>query len=163
MMWRVVDTNIPVIANGRHTNASIGCRLAAIEFLKVLLHRGRTVLDLGGEIQREYHRHLYPRGQPGVGDRFYQMILNSAPSRVQRIDLPKDPATGEFRDFPADPRLNGFDPADRKFAAASRKSGNPVANATDRDWLDYKSALEANGISVDFVCGRDPDSWTMDA
>ena len=162
-MRRVVDTNIPVVANGRRTNASINCRLAAIEFLNVLLHRGRIVLDLGGDIQREYHRYLEPRGQPGVGDRFYQMILNSAPSRVQRIDLPKNPATGEYHDFPNDPKLFGFDRDDRKFAAAARKSGIPVANATDSDWLDYKSVLNANGISIHFVCGCDPVSWIMEA
>jgi|TARA_B100000315_G_C14325734_1_gene472910 hypothetical protein len=68
MMRRVVDTNVPVVANGRRIHASIDCRLAAIEFLELLLQRGKTILDVGREIQEEYHRYLHPRGQPGVGD-----------------------------------------------------------------------------------------------
>ncbi len=159
MMRRVVDTNVPVIANGRNTNASITCRLAAIAFLNKLTLRGRTILDLGGEIQNEYHRYLYPQGQPGVGDRFYQIILNSAPSRVERIDLPKDPSSGEFCDFPVDPALASFHRSDRKFAAAARKCSIPVAISIDKGWLDHNSALSANGIIVQFICGRDPASW----
>lgn len=159
MMRRVVDTNVPIVANGRETNASVDCRLAAVEFLNLLRVGGKVVLDLGGEIQEEYHRYLNPRGQPGVGDRFYLMILNSAPSRVERIDLPRNSLTGEFEDFPQAPALAGFDPSDRKFAAAARRLGIPVANATDAGWLDYYSALKAHGIEVEFVCDRDAAKW----
>jgi hypothetical protein len=162
MMRRVVDTNLPVVANGRNTNASIDCRLAAIDFLDALLKRGRTILDYGGQIQAEYRRHLHPSGQPGVGDRFYQVLLTSGPARVERIDLPTDPATGEFVDFPSDPALTSFDRSDRKFAAAARKSGAPVASAVDRGWLLHEVALSANGVAVEFVCGRNPSDWFAD-
>lgn len=158
-MRRVVDTNVPIVANGRETNASIDCRLAAIEFMHAICMRGKAALDLNGEIQEEYHRYLNPRGQPGVGDRFYQLILNSAPSRVERIDLPKDPLTGEFEDFPSAPELAGFDISDRKFAAVARRLGIPVANATDQGWLEYRSVLKASSIEVEFVCGCDAAEW----
>ena len=158
----IVDTNVPVIANGRNTNASVDCRLAAIDFLHELIHNGQTILDLSGAIQEEYHAHLNPHGQPGVGDRFYQMILNSAPTRVERIDLPIDPQTEEYVDFPSDPALIDFDRSDRKFAAAARRSQAPVANATDSDWLDFRNALNANGIEIVFVCGCDQTKWTAD-
>jgi hypothetical protein len=159
MKRRVVDTNVAIVANGRGTNASIDCRLAAVEFLNWLLANGRVILDLGGEIQAEYHRHLNPKGQPGVGDRFYRMVLESAPKRVERIELSKN-AAGEFDDFPADPALAAFDRSDRKFAAAARKAKAPVANATDRrSWHAYHAALVANGIAVEFVCGGDPATW----
>lgn len=159
MTRRVVDTNVPVVANGRNTNASVDCRLATIEFLNLLVKGGQTVLDLGGAIQEEYRTYLNPDGEPGVGDRFYQMILHSAPTRVHRIDLPMNPSNLEYIDFPNDRALHSFHRSDRKFAAAARKCGSPVANATDRDWLDHRLALENNGIVVDFVCGCDPVSW----
>jgi hypothetical protein len=159
MMRRVVDTNVCVVANGRNTNASIGCRLAAIEFLNLLMNRGRAVLDVGGEIQDEYRRYLRPSGQPGVGDRFFQVIISSAPSRVERVHLQTDPATDEYVDFPEAAGLVGFDRSDRKFAAAARKAGAPVANAVDGDWLEHMAALTAANISVQFVCGCDPASW----
>jgi hypothetical protein len=75
------------------------CRLAAIEFLQEVLVRGCVVLDLAGEIEAEYHGYLSPRGQPGVGDRFYLEVLNSAPGRIERVPLLRDDA-GEYQDFP---------------------------------------------------------------
>ncbi len=92
-MRHVVDTNVAIVANGRNTNANIDCRLAAIEFLNKLINEGQVILDIEGEIQAEYHRHLNPSGQPGVGDRFYQTILQSSPSRVFRIELKIDEET----------------------------------------------------------------------
>lgn len=159
MTKRVVDTNVAIVANGRNTNASIDCRRSAVKFLNWLCTKGRVILDLDGAIQEEYRTYLRPGGQPGVGDRFFQMILHSAPSRVERIELPRDALTGEFLDFPNDPSLATFDKSDRKFAAAARKSGAPVCNATDSDWLIHKAPLNANGISVVFLCGCDPNSW----
>ena len=117
------------------------------------------MLGLRGDIQEEYRRHLSPSGQPGVGDRFFQMILNSAPARVERVELKINPDTGEYLDFPDDAALAKFDPADKKFAAAARKAGAPVANAVDGDWLEHIAALPAANISVQFVCGCDPTNW----
>ena len=158
-MRHVVDTNVAIVANGRNTNAKIDCRLATIDFLNKLINNGQVILDMKGDIQAEYHRHLSPSGQPGVGDQFYQTILQSAPSRVSRIELAIDEETKQYIDFPADPELATFDQSDRKFAAAARKSGVPLANAVDTDWLDHKGALARNGISVLFVCGCDRKDW----
>lgn len=164
MKRAVVDTNVPIVANGK-ADGSAGnriptpdCRLAAIEFLTSLLDGGRVLLDSAGEIQAEYRRHLSPAGQPGVGDRFYQVILQSAPQRVKRVDLPKE-ADGSFSDFPNDPELATFDRSDRKFAALSRRASAPVVVATDSDWVKSKAALTRNGVKIAFLCGCDTDKW----
>lgn len=159
MMLRVIDTNVPIVANGRGTNATPDCRLAAIRYLANVLETARVVLDLAGEIQEEYHRYLNPHGQPGVGDRFYLEILNSSPQRVKRVKLRKHSATDEFVDFPLDAALRRFDRSDRKFAAASKRAKAPVANATDSDWLKFRAPLAADGIVVEFVCGCEPQEW----
>jgi hypothetical protein len=159
-----VDTNVPIVANGirnpnsQANNPSLDCRLAAVEFLQDLLRNGCVVLDLAGEIQAEYRGYLSPRGQPGVGDRFYLEVLNSAPGRIERVDLPRN-ANGEFEDFPDTAELSAFDLSDRKFAALARRERIPVANATDSDWLNHHAALEANGISVRLLCGSDRRGW----
>jgi hypothetical protein len=160
----VIDTNVPIVANGRPDSSnggrlpSIACRLAAIDFLEEALTKRRVVLDIAGEIQAEYRRHLSPTGQPGVGDRFYLEVLMSAPARDERIELPRD-AAGAYEHFPDDPALCGFDPSDRKFAAIARCAKAPVVNATDTDWLYYNGPLAANGITVQFVCGCDSGEW----
>ena len=164
----VVDTNVPIVANGRPDPSnggrapSVECQLSAINFLEETLATRRVLLDLAGKIQAEYRRHLNPHGQPGVGDRFYQQLLMSAPMRVERLDLPRD-AAGGYEDFPKDIQLHTFDPSDRKFVAMARRADAPVANATDTDWLHHRDALNASGVMVQFICGCDSHDWFVSA
>jgi hypothetical protein len=158
-MKRVVDTNVPITANGKNDAATAECRLSSLEFLNTVLKNGKVILDIGGEIQDEYNRHLNAHGQPGVGDLFYKTILESSPQRVERIELLKDPNTGDYVEFPQGPELSGFDKSDRKFAVAARVLGIPVTNATDTDWLDYRIELRNIGVEVEFLCGCNAENW----
>lgn len=163
MKRRIIDTNVPIIANGRpdpeeRRPPSADCRIAAIIFLQNILKSGRILVDLAGEIQGEYRTHLNARGQPGVGDRFYQEVLNSAPRLIERVELPRR-ADGQYADLPQVLIDTGFDPSDRKFAALARRENVPVVNATDSDWLNHRAILESNGIAVEFVCGCDSTAW----
>ena len=108
-------------------------------------------------MQEEYRRHLNPKGEPGVGDRFYQSILQRAENN-EWVELPKG-AVGEFTDLPTAIVTAGFDPSDRKFAAMSVKEGVPVVNATDSDWANDRALLETNGVQIQFLCGYDPNAW----
>ena len=117
-------------------------------------------MDLAGDIQSEYHRYLNPRGEPGVGDRFYREIINSG-NRIERVELLRLP-DGTYPDFPTDLALDAFDPSDRKFAALSRVANAAVVNATDSDWLDHRAALAKHGITVEFACGCDRSCWFED-
>ena len=159
-MLRVVDTNVAKVANGRDTNATPACRQAALQALRALLSNGRIVVDDAGEIVGEYRRHFNHNGAPGVGDQFFRLVLTEYGGRVERIRLEKN-ADGSFVDFPSDPELVAFDLSDRKFAAASRKTGAPVVNATDRDWIHHRTALNRNGIAIEFVCGCDHSKWHL--
>lgn len=161
MPW-VVDTNVPIVANGTPSapataEPSKECRRASVAFLLDLMTSDRLLLDLEGAIQAEYRTYLKPSGQPGVGDRFYLEVLNSHPDRVERVSLALD-ASGEYADLPRPLIAAGFDPADRKFAALAKRCAVPVANSTDRHWAQHRAILEANGVSVHFVCAasRDP-------
>ncbi|MGH8030456.1 MAG: hypothetical protein ACREO3_11040 [Arenimonas sp.] len=159
-----MDTNVPIVANGRPDPSrgghqpSIDCRKAAVMRLMTLMATGTVVLDLAGEIEDEYQRHLNPSGQPGVGDRFFLQVINSAPGRIERANLPLS-ASGDYEDFPTDPALVNFDHSDRKFAALSRREGIPVVTATDSDWVEHRDALVANAVAIDFVCGCDRANW----
>jgi len=158
MKRRVIDTNVAVVANGRGTNASVKCRQGTIDALAHLLNRGRIVVDEAGEMTAEYRTYCNPKGQPGVGDRFFREVLMNYSRKVERVRLKKR-SDGTFLDFPSDPDLATFDPSDRKFAAAARKASAPVLNATDSDWLNHVEALKRNGISVEFVCGTEKAKW----
>lgn len=159
----VIDTNVPIVANGRpsdreRSSPSVNCCMAAVIFLQRILKGGRVMIDMDGAIQDEYRRHLNPSGQPGVGDRFYQAVLNSAPRLIERVDLPRD-TTGEYVDLPRALIAANFDVSDRKFAALAKRCGVPVVNATDSDWLHHRTTLLANDIEVEFLCGCDRAKW----
>jgi hypothetical protein len=123
-----------------------------------LLSNSTVLLDLGGAIQAEYQKYLKPDGQPGVGDRFYQVVLHSSPNRVERVELPKRP-DGEYADLPQALIDERFDPSDRKFAALANRERAPVYNATDSDWLEHAATLAAEGIAVEQLCGCDKIGW----
>jgi hypothetical protein len=123
-----------------------------------VLSDGKVLLDLEGQIQDEYHRHLNPNGAPGVGDRFYLAVLQSAPKSIERVSLPRR-LDGEFADMPQSLIEAGFDPSDRKFAALANKEEVPVYNATDSDWLNHADTLTAAGIEVYNLCGCDATLW----
>jgi hypothetical protein len=158
MAGYVIDTNVPIVANGRSDGISLDCRQSAMKVLMKAVNGGKIFVDAAGEIQSEYRRHLNPQGQPGVGDLFYREVLNCHPDRVVQIEVSKLPG-GEFSDVPQELVDAGFDPSDRKFVAVAKVAKSPVYNAVDTDWVEHRAILEANKVKVVFVCGPDPNSW----
>ena len=154
----VIDTNVPIVANGTDQTVSDSCRLKAVELLQKAISKGKIYLDLDNVMLSEYRTHLNARGQPGVGDRFYLEVLNSHPDRVERVCLGKR-ADGQYEDLPQAVIDAGFDPSDRVFAAVEKKAKARVYNAVDTDWLDHRVVLESNGIDVAFVCGVVSGQW----
>lgn len=159
----VVDTNVAIVANGRLKDAgdrppSIMCRKAAVEFLVQVVECGTALLDRDGAVSAQYRRYLSARGQPGIGDRFYQMTLQHSPRSVEYIELPKR-ADGEYSDLPQPLIDAGFDPEDRVFAALAIRENVPVFNATDSDWVEHAGVLSACAVKVKNLCGCDPTRW----
>ena len=162
----VIDTNVPVVANGtsdpvRARSPTASCREAAVRFLLRVVSKEMVLIDHAGSILTEYRRYLSPRGQPGVGDRFYQTILQSSPSRVRRVDLHLR-EDGEYTSLPEPLIAAGFDPSDRKFAALAHQETVPVANATDSDWVIHGATLASTGVDVRNICGCHPANWFTD-
>ncbi len=157
----VVDTNVMVVANGRHDGdrpVSSGCRAASIEFLLEFLKRDNCVLvDYADAVLTEYRDYLNLSGQPGVGDRFLQELYRNV-ARIQRVDLPIG-EDGEYADLHPDIAASGFDPSDRKFAALALQQGVPVANSVDSDWIEHLALLTDCGVVVNLLCGQDQAEW----
>lgn len=156
----VIDCNVAVVANGQ-PQASISCRIASIEFLMEVISSHIVLLDLGGDALKEYRKHLSPKGQPGVGDRFYQTMLMSHPDRVERVDIPLS-EDGEYLDVPESVIEAGFDPSDRKWVALALKGDATVAVSVDSDWVEHRPTLEAAGVPIRFVCGTDRAQWFIE-
>ncbi len=152
----VIDTNVPVTANGRHPAAGIGCVANCVAALKAA--RGSLVLiDDGQRILDEYRRHLSHSGQPGPGDAFFKWLWNNQANRRRCRQVPITPVGGSYTDFaeyPEAPELGAFDPSDRKFVAVALASGlaPDVLEATDSKWWPLREIFQRNGVSIRFLC-----------
>ena len=159
----VVDTNVAKVANGRKESpqASPNCVNTCINRLEEII-RGeeKLVLDNGWIILREYMDNLRSSGEPGAGDRFLSWVLHNW-TNSERCDLisitPVDGSENEFEEFPDDPALDGFDPADRKFiaVAVAHLERPAILQAVDSQWWDFRDALRENGVTVKFICEDD--------
>jgi hypothetical protein len=153
-MHYLIDTNVAIAANGK-SSAEPPCVIAAIERLQQLMAGEILVLDTAYHILNEYDNHLHHRGQPGVGDLFYQWALrnmhNARHCSPVSLLLDEDNA---FAAFPADAALAKFDLSDRKFVAAARThpANPPVVVATDTDWHEHYAALTHNGVRIELIC-----------
>jgi hypothetical protein len=154
-MRAVVDTNVAVTANGKSPQASLLCKRACIERLLQLKQNGKIVLDDFWLVLREYKDNLSESGQPGVGDAFLLWVLQNwkNPNASEIYTLARAPDHPEnYLAFPVDRDLVDFDRNDRKFAALAIVSGAPVWNAVDPDWWENRTALQRNGIQIEFLC-----------
>jgi hypothetical protein len=156
-MKAVVDTNVPVVANGRNTHLSASCRLMCVEVLELLRKRGRVFIDDQGIILAEYSANLNFCGQPGVGDAFYRYLFHNQflKKRVARIAVkPRNPDTGHFEEFPDDAALGRFDRSDRIFVAVcmASKMRPEIINAADSDWVFFEEPLRQHGVRVKHLC-----------
>ena len=158
----VVDTNVMVVANGRHDSkqrpVSPGCREASVKFLMNLINENNCVLvDSAGEVLTEYQRYLNPCGQPGTGDRLLYELRNNC-RRIKMVDLPVD-ENGEYADLHPDIIASAFDRSDRKFVALALQKDAPVANSVDSDWVDHFALLTRCGVKVKLICGQNQADW----
>ena len=155
----IVDTNVPVVANGQSPQASPNCVDTCINRLEGII-RGekKLVLDDRWIILSEYIRNLRSSGEPGAGDRFLLWILMNKDEQCDLVSIMSvDGSENEFEEFPDDPALNDFDPADRKFiaVACAHPEKPPILQAVDSQWLDFRNAFRRNGVTVEFICEDD--------
>ncbi|MFY9822377.1 MAG: hypothetical protein WAM82_13420 [Thermoanaerobaculia bacterium] len=152
-----MDTNVAVVANGKTPQAGDKCVETCIATLIAMRDHRRVLLDDQGLILDEYRRHLSPAGQPGPGDAFFKWLWDNQGNQdhCRQISItPVKASSRSFEEFPDDPELASFDPADRKFVAVALASEEQplVLNASDTDWWVHQAALSRHGIEVRFLC-----------
>jgi len=156
----IIDTNVPIVANGSSDQASILCVVACQRLLQeVAADRRVLVIDSAWQIIREYKHKLRQEGQPGIGDAFLRWVLTNwaNPQRCTQVPItaaPNAQSAHDFAEFPDDPALARFDPSDRKFVAVAHAhpAHPPIYNAVDTDWLHYQETLASHGVVVTQIC-----------
>lgn len=156
-MKAVIDTNVLLVANGQHADASPECVVECVQRLQAMQQGGVTVIDDGFRILGEYLHKTRLNPPKGVGDLYLKWLLRqSGTARVEQVAL-HETAENCFAEFP-DPALEAaFDASDRKFAAVAHAHPDRPAiwQAADSKWLDWWPALQARGVRVEFLCAPD--------
>ena len=157
----VVDTNVPIAANGRLTHANSQCRLTCIKKLKAVVRDQVVAVDDQGEIIKEYARHLQYKGTLGVGDVFFKHVFDNQhqSDRVSRVRV--KPVADEKRGFEELPP-NSFDRSDRKFLAVAVGACATVLNATDSDWGEHAKLMRRLGVEVHQLCPQHANKRTRE-
>ena len=151
----IVDTNVPIVANGESRQANPNCEYACRHKLREIMDHNTLLLDDNGLILQEYRRNLNFAGKPGPGDVFFRWLWNNQanPQHCRIIPITPHPDR-EFTEFPNDPTLASFDRSDRKFVALAlaAPTAPQILNAADTDWWQHRPALQQHGIIITFLC-----------
>jgi hypothetical protein len=152
----LVDTNVALVANRAHPQASLACVEACMSALQGF-HDGdsRLVLDFGGDILAEYIAQGYGFPQK-AGDLFFiWAITNRAnPAHCIEVKITVHPDR-RYVEFPDDEELAHFDRNDRKFVAAAIAHGGmpPILNAVDSHWRESAEPL-SKYVDVTQLCRK---------
>jgi hypothetical protein len=158
-MSLVVDTNVPVVANGLNAGLPSQCVNACVREVAALMKDGehKLVLDDQWRIIREYTANLRSSGQAGLGEAFLQWVLTNRmnPKRCELVRItPINEGGNDFREFPTDVELADFDPSDRKFVAVAlaHQDHPAILQAIDSEWWRFRLVLRSHGVTVRFLC-----------
>jgi len=153
---KVVDTNVPVVANHRD-GGSYACASKCARALLEIKNHGVIAIDDGDHILSEYRAYCSVAGQPGPGDSFIRWIHDNRgrADLVHAITItPSVAGKHQFVEFPEHKDLDAFDPADEKFVAVANAHPEkpPVLQASDSKWHAWSAALHELRITVQFLC-----------
>jgi hypothetical protein len=158
-MHVIIDTNVPVVANGKTEQASPICVESCIRTIQEIRQQHILVIDDAWKVLKEYKAKLHSEGQPGVGDAFLKWVLThrTNPRHCEQVSLTRSPQAEDENDFcafPDDENLMLFDRSDRKFVALAltHPATPPVYNAVDSDWWNFRHTLENHGVHIEFLC-----------
>lgn len=153
----VIDTNVLLVANEQHEEASPECVLTCAQKLLWAQQHGVVVIDDAYRIISEYCNKPKVNGTR-TGDAFLKWLLQNQTNadRVHQVQI-NETHLNHFAEFPDQALQPDFDPPDRKFPAVANAHHNkpPILQAADCKWLNWWPALHAVGVSVDFVCPSD--------
>lgn len=158
MSAAVIDTNVLLVANGKHEGVSAACRQECIQRLLQQQRVGVVVIDDSRRILKEYLQKTHPNQPKGPGDAFLKWLLQNATDhkRVHQVSI-TETADKTFEEFPNIELQREFDPSDRMFAAVSAAHPDkpPVWQAADCKWLSWWQRLDESGVAVEFLCPSD--------
>jgi hypothetical protein len=143
IMKQVIDTNVILVANGKHSDASPACQIECIQQLHVA-KKSVTVVDSQYRILGEYLNKTRPNQPKGPGDVFLKWLLQNTANKkhVETVDITEQ-RSESFVEFPDQSLQAEFDAADRKFVAVANKHPDKptILEAVACKWLPVVATI----------------------
>lgn len=156
MMEYIIDTNVPLVAQGTAAQMSANCEKNSADFLEKLFQgQFNLVIDSDYHLIGEYEKQLPKGSQAQYGNRFLKWIYTNQanPLKIKTVQINQIDEYN-FEEVPQSLIDIGFDNSDRKFVAVAiaNKNQAPIAQAADSKWINWEETLNSEGISVNFLC-----------
>lgn len=152
----IIDTNVPLVAQGSGNHMSSNCTQNCVAFLERLFNgHFKLVIDDGYHLIAEYQNLMLKGSQAQYGNRFLKWIFTHQdnPLKIKTVEV-NQLDEYNFKEVPKSLIEIGFDNSDRKFVAVAVANNYraPIAQAADSKWIGWEDALNKEGISVFFLC-----------
>ncbi|MDP2338603.1 MAG: hypothetical protein Q8N05_19575 [Bacteroidota bacterium] len=152
----IVDTNVPLVAQGTAKQMSSDCVLNCVNFLEQLFQgQFLLVIDTEYHLIGEYSIQMNKGSQYQYGNRFLKWIFNNQanPLKIKAVKITQLDEFN-FEEVPQNLIDIGFDNSDRKFVAVAIANNNQakIVQAADSKWIGWEEALNIEGITVCFLC-----------
>jgi hypothetical protein len=150
----IVDTNVPLVAQGTAAQMSSDCVLNCVNFLdKLFQGHFILVIDTGYYLIGEYQNQMDKGNQ--YGNRFLKWVYTNQanPQKIKTVDI-NQLDEFNFKEVPQSLIDIGFDNSDRKILAVAMANKNQasIAQAADSKWIGWEDDLKKEGITVHFLC-----------
>jgi hypothetical protein len=152
----IVDTNVPLVAQGTATHMSDNCVFNCANFL-LKLFEGEFILVIDNDYHLigEYQNQMPKGSQAQYGNRFLRWIYTNQanPQKIKTVEINKLDEFN-FKEVPRSIIDIGFDNSDRKFVAVAIANENQasIVQAADSKWIGWEEALNKEGVSIHFIC-----------
>jgi len=161
MVEYIVDTNVPLVAQGEAEQMSLNCQKECALFLEELFNGHiKLVIDSDYHLIGEYSNKMTKGSQAQYGNRFLKWILSNQAnhSKIKTVDIHAVDQYN-FEEVPQSLVDLGFDNSDRKFVAVAIANNNQakIAQSADSKWIGWEEALKKEGIHVHFLCRQELD------
>lgn len=152
----IVDTNVPLVAQGTATHMSSDCVLNCVSFLEQLFQgHFLLVIDTSYHLISEYQNQMNKGNQYQYGNRFLKWVYTNQanPQKIKTVEI-NQLDEFNFKEVPQSLIDIGFDNSDRKFVAVALANKNKatIAQAADSKWIGWEEDLKKEGITVHFLC-----------
>lgn len=152
----IVDTNVPLVAQGTASQMSSNCEMNCGDFLEKLFQgHFKLVIDNNYHLIREYENKMTKGSQVQYGNRFLKWIYTNQanPLKIKTVEIEQIDEFN-FAEVPQSLIDINFDNSDRKFVAVAvaNKNQAPIVQAADSKWIGWEEALNNIGVRIYFLC-----------